>query len=138
MSETDYLLNLALAKDGLTTQQVLLMATIMREDTPPSLTTCASRVRVSYQNIKQMADLLVRKGFLEMERNPADKRMYELVPTEHSDRVFERRLQAKWHEGDAWTRHLKGLAKQLGGSVGEVVSALDRLSEAMALTEEDE
>lgn len=29
------------------------------------------------------------------------------------------------------------LAKQLGGCVGEVVAALERLSQAMALTEED-
>jgi hypothetical protein len=34
--------------------------------------------------------------------------------------------------------HFDRLAKQLGGSVGAVVTALERLSQAMAITEEDD
>lgn len=90
----EYLLNHALSDSGLTTMQVVLLATIMREDAPPSLSTVAERLRTSAQNVKQMARALRDKGFIEMERDPADRRAYRLVPTDYSDEVFESRLKA--------------------------------------------
>jgi DNA-binding MarR family transcriptional regulator len=32
---------------------------------------------------------VLEKGFIDMERDPADRRAYRLIPTEYSDRVFE-------------------------------------------------
>lgn len=90
----EYILNDALSETGLTTMQVMVLAAIMREDEPPSPSRVAATLKVSYQNVMQMARLLKKKGFIEMERDPTDKRAYRLVPTPHSNAVFEGRLEA--------------------------------------------
>ncbi len=52
--------------------------------TPPSLSAVAADMAVSYQNIKQLASILERKGFLKMAKDPNDARVRRLQSTAKS------------------------------------------------------
>lgn len=88
----EVLIDRLLAEDGLTARQWMLMAVVSRSSGKTvSIGTAASMLSTSHQNIKQMAVLLSRKGFLNMERPPEDARKLCLSMTEKSETYWRER-----------------------------------------------
>lgn len=78
-----------LRPDGLTTQQAALITVVERLDSP-SLTQAALALGTTHQNLRQVADALVRKGFLSIEPDAEDGRVRRLVTTAKSDEYWRR------------------------------------------------
>jgi Fur family transcriptional regulator, stress-responsive regulator len=70
----------ALRGDGLTTQQAALITAVEAMGSP-SLTQAAAVLGTTHQNSRQVADALVRKGFLRIVQDPQDGRVRRLVTT---------------------------------------------------------
>jgi DNA-binding MarR family transcriptional regulator len=77
-------------EDGITSQQAMLLGVVGALG-EPSLTQTAAAFATSHQNVKQIANALVRKGFLEMKPDPEDARVSRLVATAKSRRYFAAR-----------------------------------------------
>jgi DNA-binding MarR family transcriptional regulator len=109
-----------LRPDGLTTQQAALITVVERLDSP-SLTQAALSLGTTHQNLRQVADALVRKGFLSIEPDAGDGRVRRLVTTPKSDEYWGRTSPAShrrvldWFESfsDDEVRTLSGLLWRL-------------------------
>ena len=91
----------------------------------------ATKLAIDRTNVSRLCARLEEAGELAREPHPEDGRARVLRLTARG-----RKLAHAVDEQSAG--HFQHLAKRLGGSVGEVVAAIDRLAKAMALTEEDE
>jgi DNA-binding MarR family transcriptional regulator len=89
-------------EDGITTQQAAVLAIAGATETPLTQGEVARRLGVSHQNIRQLADSLVRKGLLEVRADPADRRVKQLVPTRRVPRMFARRNDDDFAAISAW------------------------------------
>lgn len=68
---------------GFTAKQWFLMVVITRFfDTPPKLSDLTEYMGSSYQNIKQLAVKLENNGFVEIQKDPNDKRVLRIALTE--------------------------------------------------------
>jgi DNA-binding MarR family transcriptional regulator len=72
-----------LREDGLTTQQAALI-TVVEAAGSPSLSEAADALTCTRQNLKQLANALQRKGFLELRTDPHDARITRLGATQRS------------------------------------------------------
>ena len=79
-----------LRADGLTTQQAALLTAVTALN-GPSLSQAAAALGTTHQNAAQLVASLERKGFLRVERDPADARRKRLVPTEANLRYWQER-----------------------------------------------
>lgn len=70
-----------LRPSGLTTQQAAVMS-IVEANGPSALGIVAERLGTSHQNVRQIVDAMVEKGFLAEHHDPADRRrrIIELTP----------------------------------------------------------
>jgi DNA-binding MarR family transcriptional regulator len=91
----------ALRVDGLTTQQAALM-TVVEAMGSPSLTQAAAELGTTHQNSRQVADALIRKGFLRIVQDPQDGRVRRLVTTPKSDAYWRRRSPADCERVYGW------------------------------------
>lgn len=74
----------------LTAKQWYLLAVLSRfKDEKPRLTTLASAMGTSYQNVKQLALKLEQGGFIEMKQDPADRRALNIHMSEKAHQFFE-------------------------------------------------
>ena len=81
-----------LSQDDLTAKQFKMMAVIDKAfDHAPSIKEVAAALGTSHQNIKQMADQLVGRGFLEIVRDQNDKRVLRLKTTEKNAQFWASR-----------------------------------------------
>lgn len=80
----------ALEDAGVTTQQAALL-TVVGPSGGPSLTEAAEALGMTYQNVKQLAAALERKGLLQVERDPQDRRVRRLVQTPANAEFWARR-----------------------------------------------
>jgi DNA-binding MarR family transcriptional regulator len=73
-----------LERFGLTSRQWLLIAVIDRvfPDAPPTIAEAAAAYGSSRQNIRQLADQLVTRGYLRIEPDAVDRRAVRLVLTD--------------------------------------------------------
>lgn len=110
-----------LAPHGLTTQQAALMQHVESHDPPPTATQVAQAMAVSHQNVRQLVDALVRKGFLELHTDPADRRARRLVATERHRAFWRDRNPADFDRVAEWTAPLDDT------EVAATVDALMRL-----------
>ncbi len=76
---------------------------------------------MTHQNVRQLVDALVRKGFLELQPDPADRRARRLVPTERHHAFWRDRNPADFGRVAEWTAALDD------AEVGATVDALMRL-----------
>lgn len=90
----------------------------------------ATKLAIDRTNVSRLCVRMEVAGELAREPHPEDGRARTLRLTARG-----KKLARSVDEQSAG--HFEGVAKQLGGSVGEVVSTLTRLANAMALTEED-
>lgn len=96
-----------------------------------SVSELAAKLAIDRTNVSRLCARMEEAGELDRQPHPEDGRARAL-------RLTARGKKRARTVDEQSAGHFERLAKQLGGSVGEVVSALDRLSKAMAVTEEDE
>ena len=75
------LLDRALAPSGVTAQQGALLSWIDAQPAPPTLTEVARGLGMTHQNVKQIVLALQRKGFLDLQVDPHDRRVRRLLLT---------------------------------------------------------
>lgn len=79
-----YISDKQLKGNGLTTKQFLMMAVTEKSfDHSPGIKEVAEALSTSHQNIKQMANQLEKKGFIEQFKDPNDMRVTRLRNTEY-------------------------------------------------------
>lgn len=88
-------------EDGITSQQAMLLSVVSALG-EPSLTQTAAAFATSHQNVKQIANALVRKGFLETRPDPEDARVSRLVATSKSRRYFAARDHDDFERVGRW------------------------------------
>jgi DNA-binding MarR family transcriptional regulator len=91
----------------------------------------ATKLAIDRTNVSRLCARMEEAGELAREPHPDDGRARVLRLTARG-----RKLARVVDEQSAG--HFAHLAKQLGGSVGEVIAAIDRLAKAMALVGADE
>jgi len=85
----DLLLDRFLSKDNLTAKQFQLAAVIEQQfDGPPSVSEVANVLDTSHQNIKAIANKLQKKGFIQIEKDPKDRRRQLLKLTETNNEYW--------------------------------------------------
>jgi len=83
-----YITDYELGKYDLTTKQFLVLAAVDTAfDHPPTLNEVATVLSTSHQNVKQLANQLEKKGFLDLLKDPKDGRKL-LMRTTEKNRVF--------------------------------------------------
>jgi DNA-binding MarR family transcriptional regulator len=87
------LMDQLLRGDGLTTQQAALITVVDMLGTP-SLSQAAAALGSTHQNVRQLADVLVRKGFAEVSTDENDGRVRRLRTTAQSRGYWEDRSAA--------------------------------------------
>ena len=85
------LLDKALAPSGITAQQGALLSWIQAQAAPPTLSEVAAGLRMTHQNVKQIALALQRKGFVDIQVDTADRRARRLVLTRLHHRFWRER-----------------------------------------------
>jgi len=96
-----------------------------------SVSELSTKLAIDRTNVSRLCARMEEAGELARKPHPEDGRARSLRLTARG-----KKLARTVDEQSAG--HFERLAKQLGGSVGEVVAALDRLAKVMTLTEEDE
>lgn len=92
----EQLMNKDLNKDGLTVKQFHLLWTVGNFDHYPSIKEAAGELGTSHQNVKQMALQLEKKGFLRLEKDSKDKRIYRLKTTQANNNYWK--MKATEHD----------------------------------------
>ncbi|MCY3412111.1 MAG: MarR family transcriptional regulator [Candidatus Heimdallarchaeota archaeon] len=76
---------------GLTTMQVLTLIAVERLfDESPSITDLSETMSTSRQNVKQLVNQLVKKGFLALNRDVSDNRVLRISTTEKNRMYWEK------------------------------------------------
>ena len=73
----------------LSLKQFLLLSTVRQSEKPLTFTQLGELLGCSRQNIKKIADVLMKKGFVTIEKSPADPRAMCICPTEKADVYFQ-------------------------------------------------
>lgn len=103
---------------------------LLHRDAPMTVSELASKLAIDRTNVSRLCARMERDGELSRGPDPADGRAKALRLTPRGE-VLARSVD------DSSARHFTSLASRLGDSVSEVTTALDRLSQAMAPTEEN-
>jgi DNA-binding MarR family transcriptional regulator len=82
-----------LAADGLTSQQAAVMS-IVRARGRPSFREVAEALGTSPQNVRQLVEVLLRKGFARVVHDPEDARVKRLIATPKNTRYWAARDDA--------------------------------------------
>jgi DNA-binding MarR family transcriptional regulator len=87
-----YIISKELAGDQITTKQWLMMIVLANAfQSPPSMQEVADAMSTTHQNVKQLATRLEARGFLNIERDPANKRILRLKVTPECSQFWEKR-----------------------------------------------
>lgn len=73
----------------LSLKQFLLLSTVRQSEDPLTFTQLGNLLGCSRQNIKKIADVLMKKGFVTIQKSPADPRAMCICPTEKADAYFQ-------------------------------------------------
>lgn len=73
----------------LSLKQFLLLSTVRQSEEPLAFTQLGELLGCSRQNIKKIADVLMKKGFVTIEKSPVDPRAMYICPTEKADVYFQ-------------------------------------------------
>jgi DNA-binding MarR family transcriptional regulator len=104
---------------------------LLRHGEPMTVSELAANLAIDRTNVSRLCGRMEEAGHLVREPHPEDGRARSL-------RLTARGKKLARAVDDQSAGHFDRLAKRLGPSVGVVVTALDRLSQAMALAEEDD
>lgn len=93
----EYIADSFLKKDNLTTKQLLTLIAIGNAfQSPPSFSEVADVLSTSYQNVKQIALHLEKRGFVEIVKDQKDRRRKLLKLTQVNDEFWEEREQENY------------------------------------------
>jgi DNA-binding MarR family transcriptional regulator len=92
-----------LAPSGITSQQAAMLQLIEAQAESPTMSFVARTMGMTHQNVKQIALVLQRKGFVEIVVDPADRRARRLQLTPHHHRFWQQRNPSDFSSVDAWT-----------------------------------
>lgn len=114
-----------MAGSGVTTQQAALLQFIESCGDAPTMGTVAQGLSMTHQNVKQIALVLERKGFLVIEVDEQDRRARRLRLTPAHRRFWARRNPGDFSKVQQWTAGLSdeevrqacALLRKLFGSV---------------------
>lgn len=70
-------------------KQFMLLSIVRQSNEHLSLTELGTLLGCSRQNIKKLADVLIKKGFITMRQNPHDTRAMCICPTEKVNHYFQ-------------------------------------------------
>lgn len=123
-----------LAEVGLSTQQAMVLTLVGSAPEPPSLGEVAGQLGTSHQNVRQVVDVLVRKGLVTVLPDPRDRRARRLRATEEVSRLFEAREAEDHAEVRRWLGALSDaeialavdLLLRLAASLGQHESPADQ------------
>lgn len=104
---------------------------LMRPGEPMTVSELATKLAIDRTNVSRLCARMEEAGDLDRESHPDDGRARALRLTAKGKKVAQ-------SVDDQSALHFGRLAKRLGDDVSDVVSALNRLSDAMASIEEDE
>lgn len=104
---------------------------LLHHGEPMTVSELATKLAIDRTNVSRLCARMEEAGDLERAAHPDDGRARALRLTAKGRKV------ARSVDGQSAV-HFGRLAKRLGGDVGDVVSALNRLSDAMASPEEDQ
>jgi len=94
-----YISDKILEQDSITTKQFLMMAVIEKAfDHPPGLKEVAEVLGTTHQNVKQMAKQLEKKGFIELFKDPEDRRVTRLRTTDYCREFWDSRTERQTRE----------------------------------------
>ncbi len=117
-----------LADQDLTTQQAALLQHVESFEHPPALGEVARVMTMSHQNVRQLVNVVVRKGLLEIRPDDHDGRVRRLVLTARHRALWRRRNPRDFAQIESWTSALSD------AEVSTTVTHLMRLH--LALREE--
>lgn len=104
---------------------------LLHHGDPMTVSQLATNLAIDRTNVSRLCARMEEAGHLARQPHPEDGRARALRLTARGKKLA--------HAVDAQSAaHFDRLAKRLGGSTGEIVAALDRLSQAMSLIEEDD
>lgn len=87
-----YIVGKELADDNITTKQWLMMIVLATAfQKPPSIQEVADAMSTTHQNVKQIADRLAKRGFLNIQRDPDNKRILRLKVTPECVNYWKKR-----------------------------------------------
>ena len=110
-----YISDKILERDSITTKQFLMMAVIEKAfDHQPGLKEVAEALGTTHQNVKQMAKQLEKKGFIEMFKDPEDRRVTRLRTTDYSKEFWNSRAE----------RHTRDVLKMFKDFTDEEIDAM--------------
>ncbi|HMK53395.1 MAG TPA: MarR family transcriptional regulator [Methanobacteriaceae archaeon] len=124
-----YIINKELADDQITTKQWLLMIVLANAfQSPPSMQDMANAMSTTHQNVKQLATRLEARGFLNIERDPNNKRILRLKVTSHCTEYWEKRSTDDIKSIESFFQELeKSEVKELF----EIMAQLETISEKL-------
>ena len=115
-----------LRADGLTTQQAALI-TAVKALGKPSLAEAAAALGSTHQNVAQIVAALQRKGLLQVEPDPADRRRKLLTATNMSTAYWRERDAGDFAAVDDWFADLSPAELETFCELADrVISRLDR------------
>lgn len=79
-------------------KQFMLLSMVRQSDEPLTLTRLGNLLGCSRQNVKKLADVLMKKGFINIRQSPCDTRAVSICPTEKADEFFQKDF-AEYQEG---------------------------------------
>ena len=121
------LMDQRLQPSGVTTQQAALL-TVVELLGRPALTEAARALAMTHQNVKQLATVLERKGFIEIVPDELDARSKRLVTTRRHKAFWAKRNTedhasvAQWFAGLS-AKDMAAFVKLLANAMGSVRSA---------------
>jgi hypothetical protein len=78
----DYLVTSSLRKNGITAQQLIFLSVISTEfPSPPTLNQAARTLCMTHQNVRQLIDILERRGLVEVRPDSGDRRTLRIHVT---------------------------------------------------------
>ncbi|MHC1599029.1 MAG: MarR family winged helix-turn-helix transcriptional regulator [Candidatus Methanofastidiosia archaeon] len=125
----EYLGNKELKESGITTKQWMVLAVIHRFfESPPSLKEVAEKMNTSHQNVKQLANQLQIKRFLDIERDPEDHRILRLKLTEENT-IFWKKREDRDREfiSQMFSVLTKQETRELYTTINKIINNIDNL-----------
>lgn len=80
--------------EDVTMKQLFLMIALDMFQQPPTLKEMGELIGCSYQNVKRMAEVLQKKGYLIIRQDEVDKRKQRLVGTAKKDELAKEKQEA--------------------------------------------
>lgn len=121
-----YIISKELASEQITTKQWLMMIVLANAfQSPPSMQEVADAMSTTHQNVKQLATRLETRGFLNIERDPNNRRILRLKVTEECSQYWEKRTP---EDIKSITSLFQGLEDGEVKSLFEIMAKLEKTS----------